>query len=122
MRALRVRFTVRGLMGLVIVCGVAFFTGLAAVRVITAKEYHGHSWVYVQDGQPFFSLSVAEHPPFWPRYWRCLLGRPWKRLPCPQVEGRLLDLCEFAHSDIDWRQGPLLTGDQRDLMERLGKQ
>jgi hypothetical protein len=109
-------------MGLVIVCGLVFYTGLAAVRVFTTKESHCHSWVYVQGGQPFFNLTVAEHPPFWPRYWRCLLGRPWERLPCPQVEGRLLDMCEFAHRDIDWRQGPRLTESQRDLMEQSSKQ
>jgi len=88
-------------MCVVIGFGVALDLTLATIRVSSAKEYHSHTWVHVKAGKPFTTLAVAEQPPFWPRYWRCLLGRPWKSLPlCPQVKGRLLDMCEFAHPEI----------------------
>ena len=119
----RRRITVLGLMGLVLGSGIALHMGLAALRVSSAKEYHGHTWVHVQGGKPFFTLASAEQPPFWPRYWRYLLGVRWKGLPmCRTVEGRLLDTCEVAHpeirkSGVGDRIEP--TGSQIDLMRRL---
>src|SRR4051812_733737 len=95
------RITVGRLMCIVIGFGVALHVALAAVRVLTAKEDHLHTWVQVRGGKAFTTRARAEQPPLWPRYWRCLLGLPWKSQPlCPEVRGRLLDMCEFSHPEI----------------------
>lgn len=89
MRLPRVRFTVRGLMVFVLACGLTFHLAFAAIRVSVDKGYHSHTWVIIQGGKPFFTLASAEQPPFWPRYWRCIIGQPWKSVPlCRQVKGR----------------------------------
>jgi hypothetical protein len=95
------RMTVCGLICLVIGCGLAFHVAFAAIRVSDATEYHAHAWVTVRAGKPYMTMAGSERPPFWPRYWRCLVGIPWKARPlCPRVEGRLLDTCEFAVPEI----------------------
>jgi hypothetical protein len=100
------RVTVRGLMALVIAFGIVFHLGLTAYRVYSANEYHAHTWINNQSGKPSFAVAANQRPPFWPRYWRCLLGRPWKGLPlCPRVDGRLREACEFAQPEIHMNPG-----------------
>src|SRR6516225_5956568 len=95
------RITIRGLMCIVIGFAIALHIALAAIRIFAAKEYHFHTWVQLQGDKALTTLAVAEQPPFWSRYWRCLLGLPWKSQPlCPEVKGRVLDMCEFAHREI----------------------
>jgi hypothetical protein len=122
------RITVGGLMCIVVVLGIAIHLALAAVRVFAAKEYHFHTWLEGQGDRTFTTLAVAEQSPFWPRYWRCILGLPWKSLPlCPEVKGRLLDRCEFAHPEIRKSGGSgrnviVPTSSQVDLARRLRNQ
>jgi hypothetical protein len=114
---------------MVIVIGfaVALHVTLAAIRVSAAKEYHAHSWVQVR-GNKVGNTLAFERPPFWPRYWRCLLGLPWKSQPlCPNVKGRLLDRCEFAHPEICKSEGGgrftiVPTQSQVNLAHRLRNQ
>lgn len=45
--------------------------------------------------------------PYSSRFWRCLLGRPWRRLAvCGLTEGRLEELCQFAHPEMLEPVGP----------------
>lgn len=122
MRLPRLRFTVRSLMCLVLILGIALHFGLAALRVHSAKEVHAHIWFSIQEGIPNMTMNMAIRPPFWPRYWRCLEGLPWKSQPlCPQVEGRLHDFCSFAHPEIVYtdgagRIGVRTTKEQDDIL------
>lgn len=124
----RPRITVGGLMGIILGFGIALHIALTTVRVVAAKEYHFHTWVTVQGDKAFNTLAAAERPPFWPRYWRGLLGLPWKSQPlCREVKGRLLDLCEFAHPEIRTTVGGksdqiFPTQNQIDLQRRLSNQ
>jgi hypothetical protein len=112
---------------IVIGFAVALHVILAAFRVSAAKEYHSHSWVQVRGAKVFNVLAGSEQSPFWPRYWRYLLGLQWKSQPlCPNVKGRLLDLCEFAHPEICESEGGRFknfpTQSQVDLAHRLRNQ
>jgi hypothetical protein len=125
MRGLRI--SIRGLMGIVLGFAVARHVALSTIRVFEAKEYHSHTWVHVR-GDKVFTALAFEQPPFWPRYWRCLLGLPWKSQPlCPEVNGRLLDHCEFAHPEIFESAGGgrgriVPTQSQIELARRLRNQ
>ena len=95
------RITIRGLMCLVFGVSIALHLSLTAIRVSSMKEYHTHTWVHVKGGRSFITVAGSEQPPFWPRYWRSIIGLTWKGLSlCPQVDGRLLDMCEFAHHEL----------------------
>lgn len=53
--------------------------GLALYRVTTDRTGGGlyHVWEHPVSGR-YHSISLSSHPaPFWPRYWRKLLGQPW---------------------------------------------
>ena len=121
----RPRIAIRGLMFVVIVFGIALHTILAAVRITATKEFHAHIWVNPQGVPPSITCAGSEQAPFWPRYWRYLLGLPWMRQPlCPKVGGRLLDMCVFAHPEIQKRVGVgqytfSPSQSQIDLMTRL---
>ena len=113
---------------LVLSLAVALHMSLTAIRVSSAKEYHMHTWIHGRGIKAFIIVSVGERPPFWPRYWRNLLGLKWKGLPlCPHVAGRLLDICEFAHPELltpvgngNYELNP--TRSQNDLRRQLSKQ
>jgi hypothetical protein len=119
------RITIRGLMCVVIGVGVAVHVPAAAIRVNSAKAPHLHAWVGI-GGKPYFTLASFQ-PPFWPRYWRCLLGLPWENVPvCPRFEGRFLDMCEYRYPEYlkrDDRTGTRFrsvpTQAQLDLKMRL---
>ena len=124
----RPRITVSGLMCVVFIFAIAFHLSVGAVRVHSAKEYHAHTWVLIQGGKPFIHIASAERPPFWPRYWRYLIGLPWKGLPlCSQVQGRFLDMCGVLHPEILKRDANgnyqiHQTQSQTDLFWKLKKQ
>jgi hypothetical protein len=113
---------------LVLSLAVALHLSLTAIKVSSTKEYHMHTWVHVQKIKAFITESGSEQPPFWPRYWRNLLGLKWKGLPmCPQVEGRFLDICEVAHPELLTPVGKGVydlrpTRSQNDLLWQLSKQ
>jgi hypothetical protein len=81
MRIPRVRFSMKGLMGAVAALGLAVWLIDAAVRV---RADGRNNWLYhyeaaSPDGPPDGPSWVGQGhvAPFWPRYWRELLGRPW---------------------------------------------
>jgi hypothetical protein len=118
------RLTLRGMIFGVMGFGIALHLVVATVRVAAVKEYHSHTWVEVLRGKPYMVAS-SQQPRFWPRYWRCILGLSWRRVPgCSPVGGRLLDVCEFDHPEIvglgDGRGGPVgFNKAQRDLWKSL---
>jgi hypothetical protein len=131
----RVRFTVRRMMVLVLVLGVATHLGLTAWRVGRGtgrwKNMHVHSAVVDQDPIPANFMSV-QPAPFWPSYWRALLGRSWKDWPldrplCRRAAPNLLaEWCELAHPGVRNDPDPntfsgVFTKEQRDLYIRLAR-
>jgi len=96
-------------------------TILPAVEVFRDWGYHVHAWVdpnarlmNLPAGQPIrlpmpaTIKQVELRPsPFWPRYWRCLTGRPWRGRPlCDPDPTRVAEACEYAHPEMVKRQAP----------------
>ena len=97
----RPRVTLRALMVVVLAIGIIFHLVLTAYRVHGVREYHLHTYVAIHNGYPLMISDSGAKTPFWPRYWRCLLGRPWRRQAlCGFTEGRLEELCQFSHPEI----------------------
>ena len=118
MRWHRPRFTVRRAMLAVLAIAILLGATLPAIEVSRAPEFHVHAWVNpngranIPPGQPIrehmpVTLSQVEmrSSPFWPRYWRGLLGRPWRGRPvCDLDPARLAEACEYAHPGmVRWR-------------------
>jgi hypothetical protein len=69
------RMTTRQMMIWTLVVGLGLWTGSACYRELTEPS---RSWLYHMTKGRLNTLTVDQHPaPFWPRYWRRLLGRPW---------------------------------------------
>jgi hypothetical protein len=127
MRWPRPRFTVRRAMLVVLVVAWSFGVILPAIEVgrDRNRDFHVHTWFDPHGGvvvPPIppdtlpMKLSGVEmrSTPFWPRYWRCLLGRPWRGQPlCDLDSTRMAEACEHAYPgmvkrrpdqsfDIDW--------------------
>lgn len=113
-------WTTRRLMAAV--AGLAVLLGLSLPAVIIRRnpEPHVHAWVKgladpitIQRYGPnryghgaAFATSYNELTPFWPRYRRYLLGRPWRNQPiCGPKAGRLFEACEFDHPEMVRRGG-----------------
>jgi hypothetical protein len=125
----RPRFSLRTMMAMVLVLGIILHLGLSAWRVQTTKAYHVHTSIVIQRGEvPAACSTIMARPPFWARYWRCVLGRPWQgRGLCPRDDHGLLEMCELDNPEIRGRSrsgtiGPHLTPGQRDLFQRLLRQ
>jgi hypothetical protein len=128
----RVRFTVRGMMVLVLVLGITAHLGITAWRVHRVarqwKNLHTHTAVVEN---PKLGWFQAIHPaPFWPSYERALLGRSWKDWPLdrplcrPATTHLLEEWCELAHPGV--RNDPdlnsisaVVTKEQKDLYIQL---
>ncbi len=92
------------MIGTVAVLGVALGLGLPAIEVYRFSDHHIHGSVQVREGRADFVWQLTIQPPFWPRYWRRLLGRPWRQQPiCGQGEGHIAEACEFEHPEIHYR-------------------
>ena len=93
---IRPRFTIRRTMALVLLCGLLLGFGLPAYEVYRTEEYHVHTGVDASARS--MVLHGGVQPPFWPRYWKYLTGRPWRgQGPCGTLVGYELERCEFAH-------------------------
>ena len=135
------RFTVRRAMLAVLAIAILFGATLPAIEVLRAPDMHVHAWVNPNGSRAFLppglpldqghmpvTLSQVElrPSPFWPRYWRCLLGRPWRGRPvCDTDPTRLAEACEYAHPgmvrrrddvsfDIQWPPQILVEMRKRD--------
>ena len=62
----------------IFVVALAFGLGVPAAEVYRENDYHSHSDIEIgPEGRPSLNLSVVTNP-FWPRYWRRVVGQPWK--------------------------------------------
>jgi hypothetical protein len=116
----RLRFTIRRLMALVVIIAVILGIALPAWEVYSAKEYHVHQGIDMSGGTPTLASWGGIQPPFWPRYLRRLTGRPWRRQPCTFRTGFDSDRCEFAHPDMAMKIGNRVVYNMdSDLADRL---
>jgi hypothetical protein len=96
---IRLRFTTRRLIALILAFAVVLGLAIPAVEVYRAKEYHVH--IGVDPSGPAVSNWGGIEPPFWPRYLKRLAGRPWRGVgPCGFDTGLEVDHCEFAHPEM----------------------
>jgi hypothetical protein len=97
------------MMFFVVASALVIWLGIAAVDVYSAKEHHVHMGIDLR-GTPSLAAMGGMEPPFWPRYWRRLLGRPWRSQPlCPPTPGVEDEECEFAHPEMVFMFGSQKT-------------
>src|SRR5262245_5718382 len=93
--------SIRLLLAVVAMVAVALALTVPAVKVAMDRGVHSHTWVSGEAGRLGFSASANVISPFWPRYWRRLVGWPYRGLPlCTATQGRETELCEFAYPDM----------------------
>lgn len=94
MNTRRVRFKLKTMIAAIFCVGLAIHLALSAWRVYSLK-LHMHTAIIVNSGvpEPFTGFTWA---PFWPTYWRTILGIPLncKRL-CEYEPRFLVERCEL---------------------------
>ncbi len=115
----RPRFTIRRAMVGVVVVAVGLGLALPAVEVCRDSGFHVHAWIdpegrpkpatggpiHLAATSPTILRAEMRSAPFWPRYRRCLLGRPWRDQPlCTAEPSRIAETCEYQHPDLVDRQ------------------
>jgi hypothetical protein len=86
---------------LVAIVALLLWMGLLAREVHRENDYHFHVSVITVNDRPGIAWDDKAVPPFWPRYWRRLLGRPWRGQPvCGTAEGHYAESCSFAHPEM----------------------
>jgi len=108
------RLSTRRIMVLVLVLAVGLGLGVPAGRVALDEADHPHSWPVPMAGIQVpgwaggmirsklawtVQVSTQVRTPFWPRYWRCLAGRPWRQVPacCEPGRGEPGEICSHEH-------------------------
>ena len=77
----RPRLTIRGLATIILACGLAFHFSLSAWRVHVGNEPHSHYFpgqIVHKDKILPCTYGYSIRTRFWARYYRCLLGIPWR--------------------------------------------
>src|ERR1700710_2323696 len=81
MRLTGLRLSTRRTMAMVAVAALALWPAATAVRVSSdpQNQYLSHSWRgYAETPQGPITCKFTTHPaPYFPRYWRRLVGAPW---------------------------------------------
>src|SRR6185312_17380844 len=94
----RPRITTSWMMVAVLLLAVALGFGLPAINVYRDPDLHLHEWAVLKDdGKLDYEMSGGGmvSPPFWPRYWRRLLGRPENTpVVCTGGAGHVVEACE----------------------------
>lgn len=119
----RPQVTIRTLLVLILVIGVVLGFGMPALEVLRTKQSHEHTHMGNNRGRWGLVIEFVDAP-FWPRYWRRLLGKPWKEEPlCQPSPRRIEEVCSFAHPEIVVKKGDLYTHTpvQFALYQRLKK-
>ena len=116
------KLSIRTLMAFVLVAGLAVWLSVSAYEVYSAKDVHVHT--YVDTGEPPHLAGWNRPAPFWPRYARRLLGRPWRRQPlCEPTPGAEEEMCEFAHPEMAVKIGGRVafgfSSEQGDRLEAI---
>ena len=118
----RRKLTLRAALVLQLIIAVALWLTLSAVEVYRATESHEHTWVGTDSGRWGLQMDFVEAR-FWPRYWRRLLGMPWRggQVPCLPTPGRIEEVCSLTHPEIviKSRDSYKWTSIQFDLYHRL---
>jgi hypothetical protein len=105
----RPQVTLRTLLVLILVIGVVLGFGMPALEILRTKESHEHTSLGDSRGRWGMVIESVDAP-FWPRYWRRLLGEPWKEQPlCRATPGRIEEVCSFARPEIVVKKGDLYS-------------
>jgi hypothetical protein len=97
--------TIRALLVIILLIAVVLGFGIPAIEVLRAKENHEHTYVGNNRGSWGMATDFVDAP-FWPRYWRRLLGEPWREQPlCRTSPGHIEEVCSFAHPEIVVKRG-----------------
>lgn len=126
------RFTVRGAMAAVFALAVLLHVGRTAYRVGSLRDKHYHNYVLSHKYEFPASGVAPARSPFWPRFWRGLLGMPCTGQRFCKVDRfppgwtYLIEMCEIENPEIVWRPNANTVGwndtpAQRELKERLKK-
>jgi hypothetical protein len=94
----RPRISIRWLMAAVLAPALALGLGLPAYEVYSHSDIHHHAYVGLIDGRPIYLWNAHINPPFWPRYWRRLLGR--EQDGCGAGAGFLEETCALTQPEI----------------------
>jgi hypothetical protein len=103
------RTTIRRLIAIVLLIGVAIWAGLAAQRTRSNKaRFHTHLQSLGDPDDPNWEFTVTpEWVPFWPVYWRTLLGLRWDwRLECISGDVRREIACEHDFPQMNAQDDP----------------
>src|SRR4051812_5724557 len=107
MRPPHVQMSVRRMMAVVVALAILFHVSQTAYVVLPGTGRHLHTSVVVEpSGCPGCAMFWVQSP-FWPRFWRSLLGMPWRnrrlcvkpRQPIPPGS-HFLEMCEFENPEI----------------------
>jgi hypothetical protein len=105
----RPQLTIRTLLVLILAFGMILGFGLPALEVLRTKKSHEHTFMGNNRGRWGLVIDFVDAP-FWPRYWRRLLGKPWKERPfCQATPGRIEEVCSFDHPEIVIKPGEFET-------------
>jgi hypothetical protein len=77
MRLPRVRLTVRRMMAGVAIVVLSTWLSTTAVRVRNDQAHGGLLHMQADDNASSGFSFVWHHAPFWPRYWRRVIGQAW---------------------------------------------
>jgi hypothetical protein len=103
----RPQVTIRTLLVLILAFSIILGFGLPALKVLRTKESHEHTYMGNNRGRWGLVIEFVDAP-FWSRYWRRLLGKPWKEQPlCQDSPGRIEEICSFAHPEIVVKKGDI---------------
>src|SRR4051812_33858263 len=97
------RTTIRHLMAIVLLIAASTWAGLAAERTRSNKaRFHTHFHANGVPHDPYGEFGMTpEWVPFWPVYWRTLLGLPWNwHYVCVPGNGRREIVCECDFPQI----------------------
>ena len=109
MRPRRPHLTIRALLVIILLLGVVLGFGAPAIEVLRAKENHEHTFVGNNRGSWGMAIDFVDAP-FWPRYWRRLLGKPWREQSlCQMSRGHIEEVCSLAHPEIVVKRGDLYS-------------
>jgi hypothetical protein len=96
----RPQVNIRTLLILILVFGVVLGFAIAALEVLRSRDVHTHTYVRNRRGRWVLGITYVDSP-FWPRYWRRLLGMSWRKQPLCRASPELIEeVCSFAQPEI----------------------
>ncbi len=87
------RISIRQIMAIILLIAVMLRLGIPAFEVFTTKEYHVHQGVGPTKGSAVAQSGIPA--PFWPRYWKRLMGQHWRKQACNIRVGFEQEHCEL---------------------------